>query len=163
MTHKYEHRVPPNTWVVVCDRTRARIFNSVWPHEQTWDEVDNLVHPEARLHERDTISDGPGSFSEAGGSRHSGQAPTDFRHRTAQEFARQIVDYLDEHRLQAGFGELVVVAPALFLGVLRESLPAPLAKLVRCEIDKEYVQLNPRELQQRLGGHEVFKQPRPVA
>lgn len=157
MAHKYERHAPPNTWVVVCDRTRARIFNSVWPHEDPWDEVGDLVHPESRLHERDTISDGPGSFAEAAGGRHAGEAQTDFRHRTAQEFARQIVDHLEQHRLRDGFGELVIVAPAMFLGVVRKTCPPPLAKLVRCEIDKEYVQLHPRELQQRLSEHNVFE------
>ena len=51
----------------------------------------------------------------------------------------------------------MIVAPSVFLGVLRETLPAPLTKLVRSEIDKEYVQLNRRELQQRLNENGVVK------
>lgn len=157
MTHKYEHRVPPNTWIVVCDRTRARIFDSIWPHEKAWSEVAALVHPEARQHERDTISDGPGSFAESAGGHHAGDPQTDFRHRTAEAFARQVVEHLEEHRLRDDFGELVIVAPSVFLGVLRETLPAPLAKLVRVEVDKEYVQLTPREMQERLHKLNVFQ------
>jgi protein required for attachment to host cells len=157
MTHKYERRVPPNTWIVVCDRTRARIFNSIWPHEKVWDEVGDLVHPEAREHERDTISDGPGSFAETAGGHHAGDPQTDFRHRTAEAFARQVVDHLEQHRQRDDFGEVVIAAPSVFLGVLRETYPAPLAKLVRREIDKEYVQLTPRELQERLNELGVFK------
>ena len=157
MAHKYEHRVPPNTWIVVCDRTRARIFNSIWPHEQPWNEVGDLVHPEARQHERDTISDGPGTFAGASGARHAGDQKTDFRHRTAEEFARQVVDHLEQHRLRDNFGEVVVIAPAVFLGVLRETYAAPLARMVRREIDKEYVHLTSDELQERLSELDVLK------
>jgi protein required for attachment to host cells len=153
MSQKYEHRTPGNTWIVVADRARARIYDSVWPELARLDEVGDLVHPEATLHVRDTISDGPGAFRQSQTGPHAGEPRTDFPHRMAEEFAHQLAAHLDAARLKGSFGHLVVVAPPLMLAALRREMRHPLGELVVDEIDSDYIDLAPAELRQRLLQH----------
>ncbi len=150
MTYKYRNHVPPTAWIVVADRARARIFSTDWPRIGALREVAALVHPESSLHERDVDTDGPGKFRELGSSPLSGEPPTDFRHRTAVTFAGEVAAQLDKGRMQNQFGHLVLIAPALYLGVLREKLSSPLARMVASEIPKDYTLLKPEEIREQL-------------
>lgn len=149
MTYKHEARRPDNVWVVVSDRARARIFTASWPELDEWEEVHTLIHPQSEAHARDVVTDGPGRFRGADGRRQSGDDETDFRHQTATVFARQVAQCLEKGRQRNKFGRLMLVAPALFLGVLRDSLPPPLAQVVAVEVDKELTQLRAAEIAER--------------
>lgn len=150
MSQKYEHRTPHNTWIVVADRAKARIYNTVWPDMPRLDEVADLVHPEATLHVRDTVTDGPGTFRQSQTAPHAGDPRTDFPHRMAEEFAQQVTTHLDAARLKNIFGRLVIVAPPLMLAALRDKMDRPLKDLVLEEIDSDYTELQPAELRTRL-------------
>lgn len=156
MTYKHENRVPSNAWIVVADRARARIFSTTWPASRELTEVETLVHPESQLHERDVISDGPGTFAQRAGGHHAGEPQTDFRHRTALEFAVTLAARLEQGRMANACGRLVIIAPALYLGVLREKLSAPLARMVAREIDKDYTLMKPAEVLEQLHRADVL-------
>jgi protein required for attachment to host cells len=153
MSQKYEHRTAWNTWIIVADRARARIYDTVWPELPRLEEVGDMVHPEATLHVRDTVSDGPGTFRQVQTAPHSGDPRTDFPHRMADEFAHQIRDYLEAARLKGRFGHLVVVAPPLMLAALRKEIHHPLRELIVDEIDSDYIELTPAEVRRRLSQH----------
>ena len=65
-----------NVWVVVASNTRCRIF-AQHKHNGPLEELEDLVHPEGRLHERRLASDRPGrTFDRAGeGRRVSARSP----------------------------------------------------------------------------------------
>ena len=48
------------TWVLVADNSRARIFSSDKP-ASVLQEIQDLTHPEARLHEGDLVTDRGGA------------------------------------------------------------------------------------------------------
>jgi len=146
MTYKRENAKRPVTWIVVADRGRARIFECAWPIAGELQEIASLVHPEGQSRAQDVLTDAPGRFAETAGGPHYGEPRTDFRHRTANDFAGVVVERLEKGRVSNAFGHLVVIAPALFLGVLRDALSGPLTKLVEHEITKDYTQLPAREL-----------------
>ncbi len=147
MTFKREPRRPSAVWVLVADRARARLFSGEWPDLEEFCESRAFAHPESTLRPRDIEADGPGRFREADGPTHAGDAETDFKHRTAIEFSRQIVDELERGKTENLFGRLVVIAPPLFLGVLRERLPDPIANRVIAEIGKDMTCADRREIQ----------------
>lgn len=153
MSQKYKHRTPFNTWIVVADRARARVYNTVWPELPRLDEVADLVHPEATLHVRETVSDGPGTFRQSQTAPHFGEPRADFPHRMAEEFARQLAAHLDTARLKGSFGHLVLVAPPLMLAALRRELRHPLGDMVVEEIDTDMGDLSTDEVRQRLSRH----------
>jgi protein required for attachment to host cells len=150
MARKYEHQTPENTWIVVANRAKARIFDTVWPELPALEEVASLVHPEATLKVRDTVSDAPGRFKVPVSAPHSGEPRTDFAHQMTQEFAQQLVEHLEAHRLAGDFGAVMLIAPPLMLAALRKQMDRPLAELVTEELDKDYSELPDRELQERL-------------
>ena len=146
MSYRHSTEQKPVAWVMVGDRARARIFETSWPIDDQLREIETLVHPEGQAREQEVRTDGPGRFAEVAGGPHSGEPRTDHRHRTAIDFAGVVADRLEKGRVTNAFGHLVIVAPALFLGTLRNALPSPLAKLVRVEVTKDYTQLAAAEL-----------------
>ena len=151
MTYKRQQQIPPVIWVVVADRARSRILSSSWPNPNGWEEVADLIHAEGALKESDVKTDGPGMFRESGvGSMHSGEPRTDFKHQTAERFAEEIVEFLENGRTHNKFGKLGLVCAPLFLGVLRKNLPGPLANMVAMEVDKDYTHAPMKELASHL-------------
>lgn len=146
MSYKHEAVRRPVAWIVVADRGRARIFETSWPLGAQLAEIETLVHPEGHARVQEVVTDAPGRFAESAGGPHYGEPRTDHRHRTATEFAGVVAERLEKGRNGNAYGYLVIVAPALFLGTLRQSFSSPLAKLVCSEIIKDYSQLSAHEL-----------------
>jgi protein required for attachment to host cells len=133
------------TWVIVADRSRARIFSVNSPRGPLH-EIEDLVHPEARAHERDLTSDRPGRASD----RHVLNAQHTARDQQATEFAREIAERLEGGRVSGGFEQLVLVAAPDQLGLLRKVLNGHLSKLVSRTIDKNLTQQDAREIRKLL-------------
>jgi protein required for attachment to host cells len=133
------------TWVLVCDASRARVLAFDRAHEP-WTVVEDLSHPAGRARSRELVDDkagrmGPGS-----------QPRTDPASTEEARFAHRLGGLLergfDDHR----YGDLVLVAPPRFLGLLRTSLTAPVARRVTTTVDKDLTRTDPRELRDRLQG-----------
>lgn len=146
MTYKHDARFPHVIWSVVADRARALILSAPWPEGEEWEEVGCLVHGESGQKPGEMLSDRKGSFASAGSSHHSGDEETDFKHHTAEVFASEIVACLEKAHTANKFGKLALVAPPLFLGVLRKKLPSPLAGMVVFELHKYYTHNSHDEL-----------------
>jgi protein required for attachment to host cells len=139
-----------STWVVVADSTRARILkadNAVSPLS----EIETLVHPESRLHERDLISDAPGrAFDRAGQGRHAMGQQVSPKEHEVEAFVRQVAERLEQARDQGELEQLIIVAPPNVLGKLRKALPHEVARLVTLEVDKNLSKLSPQEIRGHL-------------
>jgi protein required for attachment to host cells len=148
------------TWIVSANAGRARVFAQAAPVDPL-QEINDMVSPTAREPERDIETDRLGQRS-ASKSRHNvGQATTPSgyqpnqtpRQHEAQLFARDLVHFLQQAKNEGRFAELCLVASPEFLGVLRGELDANLEKAVSVEIDKDFTQLGPQQLLERLRGH----------
>jgi len=133
------------TWVVVADRSRARIFSVATPRGPL-NELEDLVHPEARAHERDLTSDRPGRSSD----QHVLGTPHSARDQQAHEFAREIAERLEHGRVGAQFERLVVVAAPDLLGMLRKTMNSHVTKMVVREMDKNVTQQSAADIRKRL-------------
>ncbi len=132
------------TWVVVADRSRARIFTAATPSSPLI-EFEDLVHPEARAHERDLTSDRLGrSQHNVMGSAHGA------RDQQAYEFAREIADRLEHGRVGAEFEKLLIVAAPDLLGLLRKAMNPNVAKTIVHELDKNVTQQSPADIRKLL-------------
>jgi len=118
-----------------------------------------LSDPIARLHDRDLKSDRPGrAFDHApapGGRR--GATPhhgigSDRRPRKheAVVFAQKIADVLEHARRDEEFDRLVLMAPPVFLGLLRKALPESVRASVAAEVAKDLVRQSPAAVQAHL-------------
>jgi protein required for attachment to host cells len=145
------------TWIVAADESRARVLQ-VTGQQDRLAEIDDLVNPEGRAHNRDLQTDaeprfnGHGGVGKAGSGRTGGPA-SDRETQGAVEhsagvFAREVGRYLDKARQQQRFDQLVLVAPPKFLGALRKELGKEVEKLVADELPKDLSWFNERELEQ---------------
>ncbi len=145
------------TWIVCANASRARIFSQAG-RDAALEEIDDMINTAARLRTAETETDSLGQRA-ASKSRHSVGAPTQpsgyqpnqspAEHQT-EIFGRSVADFL-LHAHQAGrFRHLCLIASPEFLGVLRGLIDPHLAATVDLEINKDYSQLDPRELLERI-------------
>lgn len=105
-------------------------------------ELEDMLHAESRLQDKDELSDRQGGIAGGhgdGGGGHSFEAPTDAKHHEAEVFAKQIADKLEQGRVAHDYHKLILIAPPAFLGVLRQVLNQHIQDLVSASLDKNLV------------------------
>ncbi len=138
-----------NTWVVVADGTRARLFNR--HKNRKLEEFDTLLSPVHRLHEGDLVSDRDGrTFDSAGTGRHAMGNRNSAKDHEMTIFAKRLAARLEEGRNAGELERLVLIAPPRFLGQLRSHLSERAAELVALTIDKELTTLPVDKLESHL-------------
>ena len=136
------------TWVLVADNSRARIFSSEKPSSPL-QELQDLTHPEARLHEGDLVTDKGGRDkgpSGAHGISHEQAHKVDGK----DKFASQVCSELDAARAAGSFNKLYVVAAPAFLGLLRKHQSGALKQMVAGEVDKNLSTKDPKVIRKHL-------------
>ena len=139
MSYRTFARSVPTVWIAVADRSAARFFLADWPTLDHFREIADLVNPRGTLQGREIYSDRFGRNHSPDGHSYVDVPSTDLRHYTAETFAIKIVRHLEDGRAHNQFGKLIVIAPPLMLGAIREQYSAPLQKLIELEIDKELI------------------------
>ena len=141
------------TWVLVAHDAGARVFENQGPGKglTLLEEID---HPEGRMRDGELVSDRPGrSFrKDSGDPRRAAMSQSQGPHdRVVATFARDLVQKLQQGRMQSRYDRLVLVAPPKFLGLLRSSLDAPTGQLVVGSLHKDLARSNEAELVEHLG------------
>ncbi len=127
------------TWVAVVDGVSASFFDRSAQGKLT--KVGSLLEadPVITNHEaRRSV----GSFS-FGSSRHAGEHHADEYIQQCEQFAHQIIAYLDKQARQKNFDRLVLAASPRILGILRKLIEKhkQLASLIINEISKDFSNL----------------------
>lgn len=142
------------TWILVADRSRARIVakpNAVPANGHEWKEFEPLVYPEARVSERELLSDKPGrSFDRKGSGRHAMTTEISAKEESARRFAKTVAQVLDKARTNHLYESLVLVAEPGFLGTLQAKLSPQTAKKVVDRIAKDLTARPSKELTEDL-------------
>lgn len=139
-----------NIWVLVAESSRAKLY-SAENRQAPLIEVEDFVHPEARLHEGDLVSDQPGSDGgSVGQGRHVMDDKTTARESEKIDFARTLAHRLEAALKQKTFKRLVLIAPPTFLGLLRDNLSHEVMERVTGQIDKNLVQTPAAEIREHL-------------
>ena len=135
------------TWIIAADSSRARVLQ-VAGREEKLLEIEDLLNPQGRLHDRDIASDALGRWNgpdrPGGNSMRAGASPVEH---AVEQFAKRIGEYLDQARTAHRYDRLCLVAPPKFLGALRKELGAEVQKLVADELPKDLSWLSARELE----------------
>src|SRR5207249_4988981 len=107
------------TWIIAADSSRARILQ-VTDRARDLAEVEDLLNPEGRVHDRELISDAHPRFSgHSGGGPGSDREETSAAEHATELFAKRVGDYLDKARTAHRYDRLHLIAPPKFLGRLR--------------------------------------------
>ena len=136
------------TWIIAADSSRARILQ-VTDREKSLDEIDDLLNPEGRVHNRELIADAQPRFHGTSGPGSDREEMSATEHAT-ELFAKRVGDYLDKARTAHKYDRLHLVAPPKFLGQLRKELGKEVQKLVTEELPKDLSWLKTHDLQERL-------------
>jgi protein required for attachment to host cells len=139
------------TWIIAADSSRARILQ-VTDRAQQLDEIDDLLNPEGRAHNRELISDAHSRFGRHGGNGGPGsdREETSANEHATELFAKRVGEYLDKARTAHRYDRLHLVAPPRFLGQLRKELGKEVQKLVAEELPKDLSWLGARDIQAHL-------------
>lgn len=140
------------TWILVAHRAGARLFLSAGPGKGLA-LVRNIDHPEGRLKGSEIVSDRQGrAFESHGAGRHAYEAPHDPTDSAATQFARELAAILDQGRNEGRYEQLVLVAEARFLGMLRGALSREAAARVSHTLEKDLGAVSEHDLPSRLQG-----------
>ena len=133
----------------LADNTHARIFTAETPLSALA-EIEDLVHEEGRLHDRELTTDLPGKIKSADGGGHAFEQPTDPKKHEADGFANRIAKHLAAAHNANKFQQLLIIAEPTSLGVIRKHLPEHVRRLVCFELDKNIADKNAAEIRKHL-------------
>ena len=138
-------------WVLSCDASSARILSATRKPDEAWAVLETIDNPAGRLRTSELVSDQPGRVQQSdSGARPAMEAPTDPADKEEERFARELADHLQRARHEGRFDQLVVSAPPRFLGRLRGHLHATVAGAVLAEVQRDYENASPAEVEKRL-------------
>ena len=132
--------------IVVADQSNARLYELAARGEPLAF-IRELQNPQARLHERELVSDRPGRrFANAPGIKRRGAVvhhATGGEHtwhkQLAEHFARQLADELEKERAAGAYDRLVLMAAPAFLGILRAQIGKAVRACVVAEVHHDLV------------------------
>lgn len=125
------------TWVVIADGARARLV-SAEGHGKNLYVVEQHEFSAKHPPNKELQDDKPTRvFDSHGEARHSVEAKTDPHRELKRDFANSIADELDTSLSLKKFDQLVVVAPPITLGDLRNALSEAVKASVIAEVAKD--------------------------
>ena len=136
-------------WVVVADKSKARIFTVADPRGALLNECE-LEHPEARGREQALTSDRPGrSFDSKGQGRHAMGSTVEPDKQETIRFAKQVTDHVQTAHNEGRCNRLLLVAGPPLLGLLRKNLKTS-SNLNISELEKNLGQYDALEIRKHL-------------
>ena len=128
------------TYLVIANATTAMIYE-VTHHIQKQEKpifqlLKTLSHPESRLKTSELVSDRPGSLN---------TTPHDHEQ---DVFAHEVAHFLDAARAKNQFQQLILCAGPHFHSLLNKALSKQTEALVKKHLQKDYVPLPQKELQE---------------
>lgn len=135
------------TWVLVANRTGARIFDRDGSRLTL---VRSLQHPSGRERDQDIEAESPQrTFDKHARGRTHQASPHEH---SAEAFAKELAAELGRGRMEHGVEHLVLVAEPHFLGLLRQELDQPTARLVAASVPKDLAAADVDVVKAQLGG-----------
>lgn len=141
-----------NTWILVANGARARLFEKR-ADEAVLNEVAAFSNPAGRALGRETTTDRPPRVNESmGGTRHAIEPHTTLREKSTENFARALRNALEKGRVDHAYDQLVLVAPAHFIGALHALFEKPLRDCVVGEVHRNLIDRSAAQIQTYLPG-----------
>ena len=140
-----------NQWIVVADRSLARIYMA---HEKKRDEprlVTELENPGGKARPQELESDRQSSKQSRSTGHHQTMAPhTNAKEKSVDKMAHMLVEFIEEARKEARYSSLVLVMPPKLLGAVKKRLSPVCYNLIRQGIPHNAMNMKPTELIERV-------------
>jgi protein required for attachment to host cells len=129
--------------ILTADEGHARFFTCE-KHDSVLGEIKSLINPDARVPEKDLVSNGSsGNYHDPG---HQGEA----HEHAAHKFARLVSDTLEKTVARHKPAGVYVLAAPDFLGLLRSEWSQEMSKRIKQEIDKDVSQQSGQQIRAQL-------------
>lgn len=135
------------TWIVVMDRTGARLFERV-ARRDTLSLIKEWEHPEGNFQEGELTSDRPG-VGRMNSREYRGNVLTAAacaKEETLKDFCAEVGDFLDTKRMEDSFDDLVLIAEPHTLGKLKAALDKQVARAIVLTLDKDFAWMKTRDI-----------------
>jgi protein required for attachment to host cells len=141
------------TWIVAADGSRARIFET--DDSGNFYELEELVNPEGRMKNGEINTDQDGRFATKGmtGQSHTSQKDVSPKDHEVELFTKHLGHELDKACSDHRFDKLCLVAPAKFIGMVRDNLADHTRQAVSEEIVKDVSWFSSPGVEQYLRQH----------
>lgn len=136
------------TWIIVMDSKKA-FFLSKDKDGQLID-LDIKITDEAFTSNRGGGQNLRRVHDRIGPQRHISEPRKDEKNFHQQWFVKQVADRLDQALKKKQFDQLILVAPAKPLGILRKSLADQVKAVTTLEVEKDYVNHSLKDIQTKL-------------
>jgi len=157
------------TWIIAANAGRARFFSESDPAKPL-QEIEDMVNSAVRLRVLETESDkiGPTAATNSGhniggtegvGFAHNGKVGAPNKayqpahtpaEQEAEQFAKDISNYLLKAHQEGRFENLVISASPQFLGALRSFMDPHIKALIKNEFNKDYTHSSGQQLREQL-------------
>ncbi|MEM1243251.1 MAG: host attachment protein [Pseudomonadota bacterium] len=151
------------TWIIIANSSKAIIYETHLTklfipngHDETnLKLIANFSHAASRKKASELISDRAGRYQFGTKGHGAYQQATDPKYHQAELFARELVNILNTGRNNAAYDYLIIVANPPFQGLLNKYLQQhnDLIRMVSQRIEKDYTQLQGRQLVAQLRDH----------
>ena len=162
------------TWIIAANAGRARFFSESDPAKPL-QEIEDMVNSAVRLRVLETESDkiGPTAATNSGhniggtqgvGFAHNGKVGAPNKayqpahtpaEQEAEQFAKDISNYLLKAHQEGRFENLVISASPQFLGALRSFMDPHVKALIKNEVNKDYTHSSGQQLREHLQAHQA--------
>ena len=141
--------IGPGDWVVVCDGRKWLILENAGdersPNLKTREER-QVEDPPTHLQGTDK----PGRTYQSTGAARSAIGQTDWHDEAERAFLKDLAKRINDAVSKRETNALILVAPPRALGMIRPELSPAVLKILRLEIDKDYVALPVYEIEKRI-------------
>jgi protein required for attachment to host cells len=143
--------VPLNTWALVADGAKARLFR-VGRKNGDFEELRQLESAARGAPSREISSDADSRSRHVAGvpGGHTKQPRTDPHDQAERQFAEQVMAFVGRSASTGAFNSLVVVADPRTLGTLRDCMPAAVAQRVSREMNLDLTWMPEKEIEARI-------------
>jgi protein required for attachment to host cells len=139
-------------WVLICDGRKALLTENAGDAAAPNLQVrESFEHPDLATHELG--SDKPGRIFQSTNVGRSAAEPTDLHRLAEEDFLKKIAGILNKSVSDHRIKNIILVAPPRAIGVLRGALSPAAGKVVRHELEKDYVREPMYEVEKHLVRH----------
>jgi protein required for attachment to host cells len=141
--------VPANTWVLVCDGSKAIFYRNVGDALAIELQAEHTLE-EHRPPTHELGTERPGRAYASVGRSRSAVAGTDLHEDAEADFLKRIGARLDDLVAANPIGSVIIAAPPRALGILRHHLGARSRKVLQGELAKDLVKMPKPEVEKYL-------------
>lgn len=129
------------TWIIAANNSYVRLFTL--EKGANLNELEALVNPDARLHERDLVTDRPG---ESAYGNYPMQSENSAKKMVMKHFAKHVASTLERFKNEGLIDRVFIAASPAFLGELRQEFSPSFLQLLQGEVDKDITYQTPKEI-----------------